>query len=230
MPGALFLERTEAYWRSWVRALEVSGEWRDAVVRAAITLELNVYEETGAIIAAMTTSIPEAPNTERTWDYRFCWPRDACFALNALSRVGEIGRPSVISLFSWAAPNQRMMRAWRRCTQSMGILFPHERTAECLAGYRGMGPVRIGNKASEQQQNDIYGEAVLTAEPLFEDSSARWVGDEALFARLERFGQHAVKLYQLPDAGLWELRGGERVHILGPDVLGGVRPAVEIRR
>jgi GH15 family glucan-1,4-alpha-glucosidase len=89
---------------------------------------------------------------------------------------------------------------------------PAERVAECLAGYRGMGPVRIGNKANEQQQNDVYGEAVLTAEPLFAHSRASWAGDEALFARLEPFGHHAERLHDVPDAGLWELRGTERVH------------------
>jgi GH15 family glucan-1,4-alpha-glucosidase len=92
-----------------------------------------------------------------------------------------------------------------------GSPIPNEHKAECLDGYRGMGPVRIGNKASEQQQNDIYGEAVLTAEPLFLGSSGNW-GDKALFGRLEKFGMQAVKLYEVPDAGLWELRGEQRVH------------------
>jgi GH15 family glucan-1,4-alpha-glucosidase len=94
-----------------------------------------------------------------------------------------------------------------------GSPIPSEHEAECLTGYRGMGPVHVGNKAAEQQQNDIYGEAVLTAEPLFLNSSATWVGaDEALLARLERFGKHAVRLAEVPDAGLWELRGEKRVH------------------
>jgi len=93
-----------------------------------------------------------------------------------------------------------------------GGTIPEERAAECLAGYRGMGPVRIGNKASEQQQNDIYGEAVLTAEPLFTPSRARSKGDKSVFTRLEAFGHHAVRLHDVPDAGLWELRGAARVH------------------
>jgi GH15 family glucan-1,4-alpha-glucosidase len=210
--GPLLLEQTTAYWRSWVSSLEVSGDWRDAVVRAAITLELHVYEETGAIIAAMTTSIPEAPNTGRNWDYRYCWPRDACFVANALSRVGEIRTTErYLAFLLGRAESTRDARLGPMYAID-GHPVPHERVEKCLTGYRGMGPVRIGNKASEQQQNDIYGEAVLTAEPLFGDSRASRARDEALFARLERFGQHAVKLYQLPDAGLWELRGAERVH------------------
>ena len=206
------LERTGEYWRSWVRSLEVAGEWRDAVVRAAITLELNVYEKTGAIIAAMTTSIPEAPNTPRTWDYRYCWPRDACFVVNALSRVGESRTTERYLAFLLDRADADADARLRSMYAIDGSPIPDEHVAVCLAGYRGMGPVHIGNKASEQQQNDIYGEAVLTAEPLFLGSDAGRAGDEVLFSRLERFGHHAVRLHDVPDAGLWELRGVERVH------------------
>ena len=210
--GASFLEKTEAHWRSWVRALKVSGEWRDAIVRAAITLELNVYEKTGAIIAAMTTSIPEAPNSGRNWDYRYCWPRDACFVVNALGRVGEIRTTERYLDFLLDRASSTNDGRLVPMYAIDGGPIPEERAAECLEGYRGMGPVRIGNKASEQQQNDIYGEAVLTADLLFARSSARPRVDKALFARLEPFGDHAVRLYDVPDAGLWELRGAERVH------------------
>ncbi len=210
--GTRLLERTKAHWQSWARALTIPVAWRDAVVRAAITLELNVYEETGAIIASITTSIPEAPNTKRTWDYRFCWPRDACFVVNALGRLGEVRTTERYLGFllarSDAAGDSRLVPMYT----IDGTPIPLEHEAECLAGYRGMGPVHVGNKASEQQQNDIYGEAVLTAEPLFLGSSTTWVGDEALFARLEQFGRHAIKLSEVPDAGLWELRGEQRVH------------------
>jgi len=210
--GASFLEKTEAHWRSWVRGLKVSGEWRDAIVRAAITLELNVYEKTGAIIAAMTTSIPEAPKSGRNWDYRYCWPRDACFVVNALGRVGEIRtteRYLDFLLDRAASTNDARLVPMYAID---GGPIPEERAAECLEGYRAMGPVRIGNKASEQQQNDVYGEAVLTAEPLFARSPASPRVDKTLFARLEAFGDHAVRLHDVPDAGLWELRGAERVH------------------
>lgn len=210
--GTRFLEKTTAHWQTWVRALTVPETWRDAVIRAAITLELNVYEETGAIIASITTSIPEAPNTERTWDYRFCWPRDACFVVNALGRLGEARTTERYVAFllrmADATDDSRLVPMYT----IDGSPIPGEHEAECLAGYRGMGPVHIGNKASEQQQNDIYGEAVLTAEPLFLASSSGRVGDEALLARLEELGKHAMRLYEAPDAGLWELRGEQRVH------------------
>jgi len=210
--GANLLEQTETYWRFWARSLKVPEEWRDAAVRAAITLQLNVYEETGAIIAAMTTSIPEAPNSKRNWDYRYCWPRDACFVVNALSRLGETRTTGQYLAFLLARTESTDDARLATMYSIDGGRIPDEHDAECLGGFRGMGPVRIGNKASEQQQNDVYGEAVLTAEALFANPRAGWVGDEALLARLEAFGHHAVRLHDVPDAGLWELRGAARVH------------------
>lgn len=210
--GSSSLEQTESHWRLWAGALTTPEEWRDAVVRAALTLELNVYEQTGAIIAAMTTSIPEAPRSTRNWDYRYCWPRDACFVVNALSRLGEMRTKERYLAFllkcAEATEDSRLFPMYA----IDGGPIPSERAAECLEGYRGMGPVRVGNQASQQHQNDLYGEAVLTAEPLFADSRASWAGDEALFLRLEPFGEHAARLHEVPDAGLWELRGAERVH------------------
>lgn len=210
--GTTMLERTTAYWRNWTRSLQAPSEWRDAVIRAAITLELNVYEATGAIIASMTTSIPEAPNTGRTWDYRYCWPRDAYFTADALCRLGEMRTIEryLAFLLSVAATTDDAHLVPIYAID--GGPIPDERVAKCLPGYRGMGPVHVGNKASEQAQHDLYGEAVLTAEPLFLNSRARQAGDEVLLARLEPFGEHAARLYEVPDAGLWELRGAERVH------------------
>ena len=85
-----YLTVTDSYWRDWVRTLAVPLEWQDAVIRAAITLKLCWYEETGGILAAMTTSIPEAASSGRTWDYRFCWLRDAYYVVRALNRLGAI--------------------------------------------------------------------------------------------------------------------------------------------
>jgi GH15 family glucan-1,4-alpha-glucosidase len=206
------LERTAAHWREWVRSLEAPSKWREAVVRAAITLRLNVYEPTGAIIAAITTSIPEAPNTERTWDYRYCWPRDACFVVNVLSLIGDVRTTERYLAFLLDVADATDDSRLGPMYSIDGGPIPGEHEAPCLVGYRGMGPVHIGNKASEQTQNDVYGEAVLTAEPLFRHSPASWAGDEALLARLELFGKYAAKLFDVPDAGLWELRGSARVH------------------
>ena len=210
--GTTMLERTTAYWRNWVRSLHAPTEWHDDVIRAAITLELNVYEPTGAIIPAMTTSIPEAPNTGRTWDYRYCWPRDAYFTADALCRLGEMRTIERYLAFVLGVAAKTDDAHLVPIYTIDGGPIPGEHVAKCLPGYRGMGPVRIGNKASEQAQHDLYGEAVLTAELLFLNLNATRAGDEALLAKLELFGEHAARLYEVPDAGLWELRGTERVH------------------
>ncbi len=210
--GTTMLERTTAYWRNWLRSLHAPAEWRDAVIRAAITLELNVYEPTGAIIPAITTSIPEAPNTGRTWDYRYCWPRDAYFTADALCRLGEMRTIERYLAFLLGVGAKTHDAHLVPIYTIDGGPTPGEHVAKCLPGYRGMGPVRIGNKASEQAQHDLYGEAVLTAESLFLNLNATRAGDEALLAKIELFGEHAARLYEVPDAGLWELRGTERVH------------------
>jgi len=214
---SVMLEETRGYWSAWCRNLTPPSEWREAVVRAAITLELNAYVKTGAIIPAVTTSIPEAPNTGRNWDYRYCWPRDAYFTAAALGRLNAF--PSVRRYIDFLlavaeAGNGRLVPIY----DLDGGEIPAEHLAPCLAGYRGMGPVRVGNKASEQAQHDLYGEAVLTAEYLFDpqplphaDTSQR-DDSTALLKRLEPLGQQASLLYDKPDAGLWELRGAERVH------------------
>ncbi|HEY0529187.1 MAG TPA: glycoside hydrolase family 15 protein [Gemmatimonadaceae bacterium] len=220
-PFEQLLEETLAYWNVWSAALNLPGGFVDAVTRAAITLELNAYPETGGIIAAISTSIPEAPNTGRNWDYRYCWPRDAYFVVNALGRLGDVRTSARYLHFLLRVAEASGSSLLVPMYSLDGGPIPEEQTADCLAGFRGMGPVRIGNKASVQAQNDIYGEAILTAEPLFrarrgeevgEDPVSARAGDRTLFARLEKFGEHAARLYDQPDAGLWELRGTTRVH------------------
>jgi GH15 family glucan-1,4-alpha-glucosidase len=207
------LEQTIAYWHTWVKTLEPPAHWRDDVVRAAITLALSVYDPTGAIIPAITTSIPEAPNTGRNWDYRYCWPRDGYFTAAALGRLGDVRSVERFVQFLLRAADSTSDGRLVPIYDMDGGQIPAEHFAECLPGYRGMGPVRIGNKASEQAQHDLYGEAVLTAATLFDNRSGSGPGiDGDLFARLERWGEHAAKLFDQPDAGLWELRGSARVH------------------
>jgi GH15 family glucan-1,4-alpha-glucosidase len=210
--GTTMLERTTDYWRSWVRSLKTPAEWRDAVIRAAITLELNVYEPTGAIIPAITTSIPEAPNTGRTWDYRYCWPRDAYFTADALCRLGEMRTIERYLTFLLGVAERTEDAHLVPIYSIDGGPIPEEHVAKCLSGYRGMGPVRVGNTASKQAQHDLYGEAVLTAESFFLTSRVSQEADEPMLAKLELLGEHAARLYDVPDAGLWELRGTERVH------------------
>ena len=210
--GRRFLEETTAYWRDWVRYLAIPFEWQDAVIRAAISLKLNAYEDTGAIVAAMTTSIPEAPDSGRNWDYRYCWLRDGYFVVNALNRLGTTRTMErylgYIVNIAAGAENGRLQPVYGISGRSV----IDEREIESLPGYKGMGPVRIGNQAYQQVQHDVYGSAILAATHVFFDRRLVHRGDEVLFRRLEALGDRAVALFDQPDAGIWELRGAPRVH------------------
>jgi GH15 family glucan-1,4-alpha-glucosidase len=207
-----FLERTNEYWLEWVRYLSVPFEWQDAVIRAAITLKLCSYEETGAILAALTTSIPEAPDTARNWDYRFCWLRDAYFVVQALNRLGAT---RTMEDFIRYITNVAALDFGGNIRPVYGLVPAdnlEERVAPALKGYRGMGPVRIGNMASEQVQNDSYGSIVLASAQMFFDHRLPHPGDRPLFDRLEKLGEHAAKVALEPDAGLWEFRTRQSIH------------------
>ncbi len=210
--GDEFLERTLAWWRDWVNSLTLPSEWRDAVIRAAVTLKLNVSEETGAIIAAMTTSIPEAPDSGRNWDYRYCWMRDAYFVAAALERLGDLATTARYVEFLTKFVAQTEPAQLRPLYSIGGGAVPVEREARYLPGYRGMGPVRVGNEARVQRQHDVFGEIILATKPLFVDDTLTDRSGVDLFRTLERLGDQAANLFDKPDAGLWELRGVERVH------------------
>jgi GH15 family glucan-1,4-alpha-glucosidase len=210
--GKRFLSETTAYWREWVRSLAIPFEWQDAVIRAAITLKLNVFEDTGAIIAAVTTSIPEAADSTRNWDYRFCWLRDAYFVVNALNRLGATQTMERYLSFIRNVVAEGADRQLDPVYTVTGHRLPAERVVESLPGYRGIGPVRVGNQASDQSQHDVYGSSILAATHVFYDRRLVRQGDESLFRRLEPLGERALQSFDQPDAGLWELRGSTRVH------------------
>jgi GH15 family glucan-1,4-alpha-glucosidase len=206
-----FCERTRGHWQEWIRRLNIANEWQDAVIRAAITLKLSAFEETGAIIAAHTTSIPEAPGSGRTWDYRFCWLRDAYFVVRSLNRIGasrtmEDYISYILTIVS--GHNGEMQPVY-----SIVSTDPlEERVVADLKGYRCDGPVRIGNAAVAQNQHDTYGSVILAATPMFFDRRLPRMGDENLFRRLEPLGEMAARLALEPDAGIWEFRERRRIH------------------
>lgn len=210
-----FLDKTTDYWRDWVRSLSIPFEYQKEVIRAAITLKLCSFEETGAIVAALTTSIPEAPGTQRNWDYRYCWLRDAYFVVHALNRLGTTRTmedylgfiTNIVDTFSESG------------AEHLPPLYPITRggtltefEASNLSGYRGHQPVRFGNGAATQIQNDGYGAVVLAATHSFFDRRLIQPGKEALFGQLERMGELAIAYFDKPDAGPWELREKEAVH------------------
>ena len=196
------------------------------MLRAAITLKLCTFEETGAIVAAMTTSIPEAPDSGRNWDYRYCWLRDAFFVVRALNSLSEVDTMEhylrYLANIVGQAPDGHLQPVY-------GIALERrleEREVATLSGYRGMGPVRVGNQAFEHLQHDVYGNVVLaTAQSFFDQRLLRPATDQD-FARLERVGEQAYRVYATAGrehVGVAHARA--RAHLVGAHVLGGLRPA-----
>ncbi|MFT4012529.1 MAG: glycoside hydrolase family 15 protein [Paracoccus sp. (in: a-proteobacteria)] len=210
--AARFLERTQDYWSDWVRALSIPPDYQEAVIRAAITLKLCEYEETGGIVAALTTSIPEYQATGRNWDYRFCWLRDSFFTVKALNSLGvtktmEDYLDYVLNLAT-GSPDGYMQPLFGLGHERV---LPEE-TCPHLAGFGGNGPVRRGNAAYRQVQNDGYGSVILAVSQCFFDTRLPRLGGEDLFRRLETLGEQAVARWNTPDAGLWEFRTRESIH------------------
>ncbi|HEV2186395.1 MAG TPA: glycoside hydrolase family 15 protein [Stellaceae bacterium] len=206
-----FEAHTCGYWLGWVRSLSLPFEWQSDVIRAAITLQLCSFEETGGIVAAHTTSIPEAPNSGRNWDYRYCWLRDAYYVVQALNQLSTtrtmedyLGYVTTVA----AQLNEPM--------GPVHSIVPGDQLDEIIAkglpGFLGMGPVRVGNDAARQVQHDVYGSVVLAVTQMFVDERLPRMGDQTLFKRLEPIGELAFKTALKPDAGIWEYRGRKRIH------------------
>ena len=210
--GQEFHDKTLKYWRRWVQRLAVPLDWQDAVIRAAITLKLCNYEPTGGIVAAMTTSLPEAPHSGRNWDYRYCWVRDAFFTVRALNSLAATR--TMENYFQWLM-NLVADTKGGHIQPVLGVgletdLTEYEATA--LEGFRGMGPVRVGNQAFEHFQHDTYGNVILGAAPAFFDRRLSMNTGREAFESLEPLGEQAWALHDQPDAGIWELRTRARIH------------------
>ena len=206
------LDATVTEWRHWVRGLATPVEWQDVVIRSAITLKLCQHEETGAIVAALTTSVPEHAGSQRNWDYRYCWIRDAYYTVQALNRLGAL---DVLEGYLAYLRNIVDNARGGHIQPLYGVLGEariDEGVAEKLPGYRGMGPVRVGNAAYSQVQHDAYGQIVLSNTQAFLDQRLLRMSGLADFEALEKVGERAWDLFDKPDAGLWELRTRQSVH------------------
>jgi GH15 family glucan-1,4-alpha-glucosidase len=204
---------TRAYWEAWTRALSIPFEWQKEVIRAAITLKICTYEDSGAVLAALTTSIPEAPDSGRNWDYRFCWLRDSYYTVQALNSLGATKTMEeylryIFNIIAAHGEGEDLQPVYG----ISGEAELTERTVASLAGYRGMGPVRVGNDAYQQVQNDSYGAAVLAATQSFFDTRLVDRRGTREFEWLEALGQRATEIFDKPDAGIWEYRGRAEVH------------------
>jgi GH15 family glucan-1,4-alpha-glucosidase len=195
------LDATIEFWRGWAGDRSYDGPWREAVIRSALALKLLVFAPSGAIAAAATTSLPESIGGVRNWDYRYSWPRDSAFTLDAFLGLGC--SPEAEAYFSW------LLHASQLTHPRLRVLYRLDgrpRTPErelALAGYRDSRPVRVGNAAAPQLQLDVYGELLQTAHRY--TSSGRNL-DRETGRRLAEIADEVCRLWPRPDAGIWEVR------------------------
>lgn len=208
-----YLERTVNYWKLWVKHCSIPFEFQSEVIRSALALKLHIFEDTGAIIAATTTSIPEGPTGGRCWDYRYCWLRDAYFVITALNKLGHFDE---MEHFIEYLHNLAMSETSSHLQPVYGI--GGERVLEeieipWLRGFRGIGPVRVGNAAYTHHQHDVYGEMVLAITPIFFDQRLNRHDQGRAFQTVRRLVEQAIATYDLADAGLWEFRSDHKHYL-----------------
>ncbi|MBL8022074.1 MAG: glycoside hydrolase family 15 protein [Leptospirales bacterium] len=197
------LDSTIQGWRAWAKTCSLPTFEPQAVLRSALCLKLHTYKDTGAIIAAATTSIPEALGTERTWDYRYCWLRDAAFVVEALRRLSHLTEGEAFIRYLRnvveAGPIQPLYSIHGNANLEEGFL-PH------LAGYKNNGFVRIGNAAYAQRQNDLMGEVILCLETFITDPRIILDDEASIFPLVERLVEEAIVSAPENDTGIWEFR------------------------
>lgn len=205
-----FYNKTVAYWRKWVKSTSISTFHQKMMIRSALILKIHQYEDTGAIIAAATTSLPESPGSTRNWDYRFCWMRDTFYTLNAFNNIGHF--EELEKYFNYIT--NIVYNEGDRYQPLYGI-SPSSKLVEVeldLEGYQGNKPVRIGNDAYTHIQNDVYGQVLVSLLPLFTDGrfiiTERFESKNLIIKCLDMMEQTMEE----KDAGLWEFRNLAQYH------------------
>lgn len=205
-----FSHRTILYWREWIKASFVPDIFQREIIRSAITIKIHQYEDTGAMLASGTTSLPEYPYSGRNWDYRYCWIRDTYFSLAAMNSLGHFDEA------------ERYLHFIHNITCDVSNLQPVYRINGCsniderilpLKGYMNSGPVRVGNAAYFQKQYDSYGQVILSLLPLYLDE--RIINKEKLGSLdiISKLIFEINKCMDIPDAGIWEFRGRTAKHL-----------------
>ncbi len=201
-----FRQLTMDHWHRWVKQCNIPPRYQHEVIRSALALKLHCFEDTGAIVAATTTSIPESPKSGRTWDYRYCWLRDASYVVDAFRLLGQFEEREQFIGYLLNLVGDREDLALAPLYSVSGQLPEEEHFAAGWAGFNGDGPVRVGNAAMAHQQNDIFGELVLVLAPIFVDERFSAERTPATLDLLMRLATRAVEVAGTPDTGIWEFR------------------------
>ncbi|NQW28710.1 MAG: glycoside hydrolase family 15 protein [Flammeovirgaceae bacterium] len=207
---SVFLNRTKNYWWDWVKTSSVVSFYQREAIRSALILKIHQYEDTGAIIAATTTSLPEAPGSTRNWDYRYCWMRDTFYTLNAFSNIGHF--EELEKYFHYIL--NTTIDEQDRYQPLYGITGKKQLDEKemPLSGYLGNQPVRVGNQAYTHIQNDVYGQVLISLLPLYEDKriifTERFDSSDLIMKTLKMI----AKTFDETDAGLWEFRNLRQHH------------------
>jgi len=205
-----FIRKTIEDWQSWIKSSYLPDIYQDEIIRSALVLKLHQYEDTGGIIAAGTTSLPEFHDSTRNWDYRYCWFRDAHYTLRAFNQIGHFGELEKYFDFIY--------NILRNATDSLQPLYSvagdkklYEVTLD-LDGYLGNKPVRIGNKAYIQSQHDVYGQVLVSLLPLYSDKRLIFEKKRSYNKVVPWLLSQIERTLTEPDSGLWEFRKEVQVH------------------
>jgi GH15 family glucan-1,4-alpha-glucosidase len=202
-----FLQQTIRYWQNWVKGCYIPNIYQEQIIRSALILKMHQYEDTGGIIASGTTSLPEFHDSTRNWDYRFCWFRDAYYTLRAFNQIGHF--EELEKYFDF------IQNVIRNSTDTLQPLYSitgekdlHEIELD-LAGYKNNRPVRIGNKAYIQVQNDVYGQVLVSLMPLYIDKRLTFAKKNSYNKIVPWLLDRIEKTMHAEDAGLWEFRNSK---------------------
>lgn len=202
------IDQTAHWWHDWCRRAQYAGRHAKTIQRSLLTLKLMSYAPSGALIGAPTTSLPESIGGDRNWDYRYCWPRDATLTVRALTELGFPGEAR--SFIGWLLHTTRLTRPHLLPLYDIyGRPAPREEILPHLEGYRGSGPVRIGNGANNQLQLDIYGAVIVAAYDFLEGGGELTPQEWKLICA---FANEVMESWDQPDNGIWEVRGERRHH------------------
>jgi GH15 family glucan-1,4-alpha-glucosidase len=205
-----FFKRTENYWQKWIEHCHLPRVFQAEVIRSALALKIHQYEDTGAIIASCTTSLPEIPHEGRNWDYRFCWLRDTFYTLSALHFLGHFEEMEKYAHFVENIDIEDPENL-QPCYRIDGSPFLTEEILP-LAGYLGNQPVRVGNQAAQQIQHDAYGQTLMALFKLYTDERLIHKANTRSLRLVERNLSYIEKYMETPDNGVWEFRGKQALH------------------